>query len=164
MSNDPRAAPVFDPKRFTALVSRVGHGGVLGINYVGHGPNWVELGLDYSEKLIGVIESGIIASGPIISLMDMATSMAVWTKLGRFRPQATLDMRIDYLRPSTPGRRVIGRGECYRISRRIAFVRGTAHDGDADDPVAHVTATFISTERDQSDKEARRSSALASTS
>lgn len=154
----------FDPKRFTALVSRVGHGGALGIVYVDHGADWVELGLDYSEKLIGVAESGIIASGPIISLMDMATSMAVWMKLGRFRPQATLDMRVDYLRPAKPGHRVIGRGECYRVSRRIAFVRGMAHDGDRDDPVAHVTATFISTERGQSESEARRSSALASTS
>ena len=102
----------FDPVLFTRFASRVGHGGALGIDYIDHGPDWVELGLDYQEKLIGVVESGVLASGPIISLMDMATSMAIWVKLGRFRPQATLDMRIDYLRPSAPGRRIVGRGEC----------------------------------------------------
>ncbi|MBV9930131.1 MAG: PaaI family thioesterase [Alphaproteobacteria bacterium] len=128
------------------MVRRVGHGGALGIHYVAHGAHWVELGLDYQEKLVGVAETGVLASGPIISLMDMATSMAIWMKLGRFRPQATLDLRVDYLRPATPGRRIVGRGECYGLTKSIAFVRGTAHDGDAEDPVAHVTGTFIGTE------------------
>jgi acyl-coenzyme A thioesterase PaaI-like protein len=104
------------------------------------------LALDYQEKLVGVVESGIVASGPIISLMDMATSMAIWVKLDRFRHQATLDLRVDYLRPATPGKSIIGRGECYGITRSVAFVRGLAHDGDAADPVAHVSGTFMFTE------------------
>lgn len=135
----------FDPKLFTAFASQVGHGGALGISYVGHGPDWVELGLDYAEKLVGVVETGVIASGPIVSLMDMATSMAIWVKLGRFRHQATLDMRVDYLRPATPGRRIVGRGECYRVTKSVGFVRGVAHDGEPADPVAHVTGTFMFT-------------------
>ncbi len=136
----------FDPKRFTDYTSRVGHGGALGILYVDHGPDWVELCLDYNEKLVGVAETGVLASGPIVSLMDMATSMAIWVRLGRFRPQVTLDLRVDYLRPAVPGRRIVGRGECYAITRSVAFVRGAAHDGDASDPVAHVTGTFMGTE------------------
>jgi uncharacterized protein (TIGR00369 family) len=137
----------FDPRLFADFASRVGHGAALGgIFYLDHGDDWVELGLDYDEKLVGVVETGVLASGPIISLMDMATSMAIWVKLGRFRPQATLDLRIDYLRPAVPGRRISGRGECYRMTRSIAFVRGIAHDGDAADPVANVTGTFIATE------------------
>jgi uncharacterized protein (TIGR00369 family) len=135
----------FDPKLFTQFASQVGHGGALGILYLDHGADWVELGLDYSQKLVGVPETGVIASGPIISLMDMATSMALWVKLGRFRHQATLDMRVDYLRPAGPGRRIHGRGECYRVTRSVGFVRGLAHDGDAADPVAHVTGTFMFT-------------------
>jgi uncharacterized protein (TIGR00369 family) len=135
----------FDPKLFTEFASQVGHGGALGILYLDHGPDWVELGLDYSEKLVGMPDSGIIASGPIISLMDMSTSMAIWMKLGRFRHQATLDMRIDYLRPAVPGRRIHGRGECYRVTRSVAFVRGMAHDGHEADPVAHVTGSFMFT-------------------
>ena len=148
MSGKPDALPAtrFDPRLFTEFARKVGHGGALGILYVGHGEDWVELALDYDQKLVGVPETGVIASGPIISLMDMATSMAIWVRLGRFRPQATLDMRIDYLRPATPGNRLFGRGECYRVTKSIAFVRGVAHDGDAADPVAHVTGTFISTE------------------
>ncbi|HZG09252.1 MAG TPA: PaaI family thioesterase [Allosphingosinicella sp.] len=135
----------FDPELFTRFASQVGHGGALGFVYIDHGEDWVELGLEYSEKLVGVKESGVIASGPIISLMDMSTSMAIWVKLGGFRHQATLDMRVDYLRPAVPGRRIHGRGECYRVTRSVGFVRGLAHDGDAADPVAHVTGTFMFT-------------------
>jgi uncharacterized protein (TIGR00369 family) len=135
----------FDPKLFTSYASQVGHGGALGISYQDHGRDWVELGLDYHERLIGVAKSGVIASGPIISLMDMATSMAIWVKLDRFRHQATLDMRVDYLRPAIPGRKIIGRGECYAVTRSVGFVRGLAHDGDENDPVAHVAATFMFT-------------------
>ncbi|WP_425352365.1 PaaI family thioesterase [Allosphingosinicella vermicomposti] len=137
----------FDPKLFADLAGKVGHGGALGIDYRAHGPDWAELSLDYREELIGVEETGVIASGPIISLMDMATSMAIWIKLNRFRHQATLDMRIDYLRPAVPGRTIIGRGECYRITSKIAFVRGVAHDGDPEDLVANVTGTFMFTEK-----------------
>lgn len=138
----------FDPKLFMSYVRQVGHSGALGILYHDHGPDWVELALDYDEKLIGVTETGVIASGPIISLMDMATSTAIWVKLDRFRHQATLDLRVDYLRPATPGKTIIGRGECYRVTRSVGFVRGLAHDGDPADPVAHVAATFMFTEQD----------------
>jgi acyl-coenzyme A thioesterase PaaI-like protein len=92
-----------------------------------------------------VIETGVIASGPIISLMDMALSMGVWVKLDRFRQQATLDMRVDYLRAATPDQPIIGRGECYAVTRSVAFVRGLAHQGDPADPVANVAATFMFT-------------------
>ena len=136
---------VFDPERFLQSGAG-GHGRHLGLHYHAHGPDWVELALPYSEEQIGDRASGVIASGPILSMMDMATSMSVWLKLNGFRPHATLDLRVDYLRPATPGKTVIGRGECYRLTRSIAFVRGTAHDGDPDDPLAHVAGTFMAPE------------------
>ena len=57
--------------------------------------------------------------------------------------RATLDLRVDYLRPATPGRTVIGRGECLKVTRSIAFVRGIAYDETPDDPLAHVAGTFM---------------------
>ena len=143
MSSEP--LPAFDPHRF--LRHGVGgHGTLLGLSYSAHGPDWVELQLPYRPELIGDPASGVLASGPILTMMDMATSLSVWTRLGRFRPHATLDLRIDYLRPATPGKTVIGRGECYRITRAISFVRGAAHDGDPSDPLAHVAGTFMFTD------------------
>ena len=136
----------FDPERFMKLAARLGHGGALGIRYRAHGEDWCELELPYADTLVGVPESGIIASGPIISLMDMATSLALWARMGRFRPQATLDLRVDYLRPAVPGQAIVGRGECYAVTRSVGFVRGLAHDGDTDRPVAHVGGTFMFTD------------------
>jgi uncharacterized protein (TIGR00369 family) len=120
-----------------------GHAGALGIVYHGRGDGWVELALPYTNTLIGDPDSGVLASGPIIALMDMATSIAVWVARDRFAPQATLDLRVDYLRPAVPGRTVIGRGECLRLTRSIAFVRGIAYDETPDDPLAHVAGTFM---------------------
>lgn len=120
-----------------------GHGGRIGIAYRAHGDDWVEMTLPYREDMIGDPELGVLASGPIVALMDMATSLSIWVKRGRFLPQATLDLRVDYLRAARPGRDVIGRGECYALKRSISFIRGIAHDGDPDDPIAHVAGTYM---------------------
>jgi len=138
-------AGAFDAKMFMKIVKRLGHSAALGIDYVAHGEDWAELVLPYAPHLVGDAETGIMASAPIISLMDMATSIATWNKRGCFVPQATLDLRVEYIRPAVPGRAVYGRGECHRTTRSIAFVRGMAHDGNPRDPVAHVTGTFMAT-------------------
>lgn len=135
----------FDPKVVYRVMPKLGHGGWLGLDHVGHGDDWVEVSLPWRAELAGVASTGVLASGPIISLMDTATSMAVWTRCGRFQPHATLDLRVDYMRAAVPGRTVIGRGECYKLTRTIAFIRGVAHDGDPDDPVAHVAGTYMAT-------------------
>ncbi|VXC49413.1 PaaI family thioesterase [Sphingomonas sp. 8AM] len=122
-----------------------GHGGRLGQRYHAHGADWIEVAQPWHDALVGDEDTGIIASGPIIALMDVATSLAVWHRCDAFVAHATLDLRIDYLRPARPHQTVIGRGECLRITRSIAFTRGIAHDGDPDDPVAHVAATFMAT-------------------
>lgn len=134
---------VFDPVRFFA--SMRGHGGRLGTAYRGHGADWCEMALPWRADLVGNPATGVLASGPILTLMDMATSAAIWVRRGAFVAQATLDLRVDYLRPARRGETVIGRGECYRITRTIGFVRGQAHDGDPADPLAHVTGTFMFT-------------------
>lgn len=145
-TDTPESKSVFDPSLFQQMMSAHGHSGHIGMRYRAHGDDWVELDLPYSLDLVGDPGSGVIASGPIISLMDNATSLSVWTAIGAFRPQVTLDLRVDYMRAATPGKTVIGRGICYKTTRSMAFVRGIAHDGDPDDPVAHVAGTFIRVE------------------
>ncbi len=140
------ASHAFDPVLAAKLMTRHGHGGWLGLRYHAHGQGWFALELPWREELVGVAETGVLASGPIISLMDNATSMSVWTLTGRFVPHATLDLRVDYMRAAIPGHPVIGRGECYKLTRSIAFIRGIAHDGDPADPVAHVIGTFMATD------------------
>ncbi len=144
--------PAFDRERMLRFVdkfmSAVPHLKALGIGFRDSGPDWAELQMPYAPQLVAYPETGVIASGAIFSLMDSAAGFAVLVKRQRLEPHATLDLRCDYLRPAEPGKTVIGRVECYKITRRVAFVRGIAHDGDAEHPIAHVAGTFMFTSAD----------------
>jgi len=129
----------FDP---AMLDARSGHIVALGIRYVAHGTDWIEMALDYDRRLTSDPATGILASGPIVSLFDTALGLSTVISAGAVAP-ATLDLRVDYLRPASPGNTVTVRAECYRTTRRVAFVRGTAHDGDPARPIAQATGTFM---------------------
>ncbi|ANK13178.1 PaaI family thioesterase [Erythrobacter neustonensis] len=135
--------PRFDAREASKWFFRHGHTGWLGLKFTEQGDNWVELELPWREDLLGDRDRPVLASGPIISLMDMASGMAIWQTQGTFRPVATLDLRVDYQRPARERASVKGRVECYRITRSAAFVRGIAYDDDIADPVAHVAGTFM---------------------
>lgn len=135
----------FDPVMLIKMMAKNGHNALLGVKYHAHGDNWCELALPYDPRLASSAETGILASGPIITMMDMVTSMSIWLRTRTFRPQATLDLRVDYLRPARPGNVLIGHGECYGVTKSIAFVRGFAHDGDPAKPVANVAGTYMFT-------------------
>ncbi len=143
---DPRAdvpAGAFDPERFFALMRSVGHGRALGLDYRSSGAQWIELALPWREELVGVPESGILASGAIVSLIDTAGGASIWMALGKFQPIVTIDLRLDYLRPAIKGETVIARCECYKLTRAIGFVRGVAHGGDETRPIAQAMGTFM---------------------
>ena len=141
--NDPAKPASFDPERFFELARRVGHGMALGLEYRASGDNWMELCLPWREELVGVPETGVLASGAIVSLIDTASGGAVWMTLGHFVPIVTLDLRLDYMRPALKGETVIARCECVKLTRQIAFIRGVAHGGDPERPIAHSAATFM---------------------
>lgn len=148
MKIDPRfnalaTADGFDARAFFALVQKVGHGRALGIEYRDAGKNWVELALPWREELVGVPDSGILASGAIVSLIDTAGGGAIWRALGRFEPLVTIDLRIEYLRPAIKGETVVAHCECYKTTRSIAFVKALAHGGDQNRPIAHASGTFM---------------------
>lgn len=140
MSTNPSA---FDAEQAGKFFFKSGHTGWLGLRYSAHGENWVELELPWREDLLGEADRAVLASGPIISLMDMASGMSIWQTKRTFTPIATLDLRVDYQRPARERSAVWGRVECYRVTRSAAFVRGIAHDGDRDDPVAHIAGVFM---------------------
>lgn len=143
MSARPSNNSEFDIARAAPLMLGSGHMGWLGIGYKDHGEDWVELSLPWRADLVGQAETGILASGPIVSLMDIATASAIWHRNRRFISMVTVDLRVDYMRPAKRGAKVIGHGECYTMTRSIAFVCGYAHDGDSGDPVAHVAGEFM---------------------
>lgn len=133
----------FDPKRAAPFLTAHSHNGWLGLTYRDHGEDWVELELPWRADLVGEIEREVLASGPIVSLMDMASGLSIWTRMGTFQAIATLDLRVDYTRAAAPRGSVFGRATCYRTTRSAAFVHGIAHEGDPDDPVARMQGVFM---------------------
>ena len=72
--------------------------------------------------------------------------MAIFVKLNKLRPMATLDLRIDYLKAATPGREILGGAACYKLGHELAFVRGAAYHESPDDPIATSSAIFMFTD------------------
>ena len=133
----------FDARKFFELARSVGHGRALGLDFRDSGPNWAELALPWREELVGVPKTGVLASGAIVSLIDTASGTSVWVTLDKFIPIVTVDLRLDYLRPAVKGETIVARSECVKLTRRIAFVRGVAHGGDEERPIALSAATFM---------------------
>lgn len=96
----------------------------------------------WREDLVGDPDTGVIHGGVITTLLDNLCGFAVLLALREFRSAATLDLRIDYMRPAERGRDVMAQAECYHVTRHIAFVRATAfHEGDPR-IIANASASF----------------------
>ncbi|HEX6243187.1 MAG TPA: PaaI family thioesterase [Polyangiales bacterium] len=99
----------------------------------------------WRAELVGDPERQILHGGVITSLLDTLGAAAVIAR--GVKAQATLDLRVDYLRPAAAQRDLIAEAECYRVTRHVAFVRGLCHQGDVERPVANLTATFVVADR-----------------
>lgn len=87
---------------------------------------------------------GALHSGAILTLLDNACGLAVRSSAAAARVEsfATLDLRVDHLRPASPGRDLHATAECHFADTEVAFVRGFAWEEAAEDPVATCSASF----------------------
>jgi|SRR5690606_14542748 len=121
----------------------VPHNRALGLEMVALEDGEARMRLPYSPDLIGNPETGVLHGGAITSLMDACCGAAVFMKLTMPVPIATLDLRIDYLRPAAAGREVLAHATCFRLTRNVAFVRGVAYHDDEADPIAAAAGAFM---------------------
>ena len=113
----------------------------LRLDRVAPGEAWSSL--PYRPVFIGYTETGVLHGGVVTAMLDESCGMAVQLALDGTRAIATLDLRIDYQKPATPGLDIKAHSFCYRVTRSIAFVRSTAYQESEDDPVATATACFV---------------------
>ena len=103
--------------------------------------------LPWQPHLVGNPETEVLHGGVVTTLIDSVCGMACLTALEKPQPIATLDLRIDYLRPATPRRDLFAAAQAYKVTRQVVFLRGTAYQDSPDDLVAAAVGTFMLTGR-----------------
>lgn len=117
----------------------------MGIKAVAAEDGGCTLALPYSANFVGDPDTGVLHGGAVTALVDTAFGFAVFFRVQKFIPMATLDLRVDYLRAARPGVTVHARAQCYKVSADLAFTRGEVFEADADEPFATCVGTFMFT-------------------
>jgi uncharacterized protein (TIGR00369 family) len=125
------------------MIGHTPHARHVGLQAVETGPGFAVLKLPYRAELVGDPVRGVVFGGAITTLLDQASGLAVACATDVLRAIATVDFRVDYLRAAEPGHDLVGRAECYKTTRNVAFVRGIAWDREPGDPFASFLATFM---------------------
>jgi len=124
------------------FIGAIPHSRALGMELTEIGEGTAEIAMQYDTRFVGDPETGVIHGGAVSALMDTCCGAAAMSHPSSPGATATIDLRIDYMRPATPGQRIRAQAECFHITRSVAFVRARAIDDDDTRPVATATGTF----------------------
>lgn len=103
----------------------------------------ISLAMPPSPDIVGDGERQWLHAGAVTALIDSACGMAVMHKLRKSQPIATLDLRVDFLRPLPADRVCYCRSECHRLTRNVAFIRSQVFIEGETEPAAESMASFM---------------------
>lgn len=130
---------------FKTINTHSPHVTALGMEMVGVARGVVEMETPFDEKFVGNPDTGVVHGGVITSILDHTSGLAVVSLFGKIVGMATLDLRIDYMKPSTAGKAIRSKAHCYKTTKNIAFIRAVAYHDSIDDPIATSVCTFMLT-------------------
>ena len=90
----------------------------------------VGMSMPYDSKLIGDPQTKVIHGGAVFALLDTCCGAAAMSHPEQIGPTATIDLRVDYMRPATPSQRIKAIATCYNLTKNVAFVRAVALDNN----------------------------------
>ena len=97
----------------------------------------------WKENLVGDPDTNVIHGGVLTGFLDHLSGMSASSALEVPSVVATIDLRIDYMRPADTRRDIIGEGECYHLTRNVAFTRAWAYHESRDKVIATAAGTFV---------------------
>ncbi|TDP47252.1 PaaI family thioesterase [Zavarzinia compransoris] len=113
----------------------------LGLRFLALGPGRASMAMPPVAATRGTAD-GPPHAGAVVALLDHLSSCAVFAALDRYRPTATLDLRLDFMAPpDVPGEITAG-AECLALDGDVAHVRAEARQADGR-LVALSTAVFM---------------------
>jgi len=124
------------------FIEAIPHARDLGLQLVELENGVAVITMPYDKRFVGDPKTGVLHGGAISAVMDTCCGAAVMLHPAAGMGTATIDLRIDYMRPATPGQKITARATCYHVTRSVAFVRAVALDDDTDRPVACATGAF----------------------
>lgn len=85
---------------------------------------------------------GALHRGVMVTLLDTTCGLAIFSALKSMRPIATIDLRVDYLRPIPAGAGLEAIVECVGTTATVAFIVGKAISTQDSGVVATVSGSF----------------------
>ena len=128
--------------RFNA---RIPYNQAIGLRVVDVSTDRIVTALAYREDFLGDPTAGLWHTAVGLSAADSTCGLAVFLALPGLESIATLDLRMDYLRPAVAGHDLRIEAECYHLTRCVGFVRATLHQGERERAVSLCTAAFMRT-------------------
>lgn len=125
------------------LIHTTPHAAELGITLSEYDENEITLEIPYKPELVGDPNRGILHGGVVTSLIDTASGAAAFLAIQQKEMIATLDLRIDYLKPAAPDATLFATAWCYRVTQEVLFVRCRAFQETKENCVAESMSTFI---------------------
>ena len=103
---------------------------------------YARLKLPFRNEFVGDVRRPAIHGGIISTLIDVSGGAAVWTHFNTDDGIATIDIRVDFLRPG-PDNDLVSESEVVRVGNRVAVVSTTVYtSADKDTVIAEGKAAY----------------------
>lgn len=104
---------------------------------------YAQLRQPYAEFLLGDIDRGPMHTSVAMTPVDSPCGAAAFSALGDGASIATLDLRMDYLRPAVAGKDLIADARVDRITKHVVFISTTVWQDSPDEPTAAARVAFM---------------------